>query len=230
MNDYTLYIHTTPNNKVYIGITHLKPKHRYGKNGNGYSSCTLFWRAIQKYGWDNIQHIALADNLSKEWACKLEQDLIWKYKSNDPKYGYNGSAGGESGSFGHIMSEESKQKISNSLLGHKHSEETKQKIGRANSLVLKGKKVPQSVRNKISKNNARYWAGKRLPENTLQKAAEVNRGNKYRLGHKHSEETKQKMRMAKLGKKRGPWSDEERKVHMEAIERRKREQSTASNI
>lgn len=230
MNDYIIYMHSSPNNKIYIGITHLKPEHRYGKNGNGYRNCTIFWRAIQKYGWDNFQHIILAENLSKEWACKLEQDLIWKYRANNPKYGYNNSAGGESGSFGHNMSDESRQKISQALMGHKHSVETKQKIGIANSKALKGKKLPQTVRDKISKNNARYWAGKRLPENVLQKAAETNKGNKYHLGHKHSAETKQKMRMAKLGKRRGPWSDEERKAHMEAIERRKREKSSISNI
>ena len=94
MNDYTVYAHIVPNGKLYIGITHLKPEYRYGKNGNGYCGCTLFWRAIQKYGWDNIKHIIIFENLSKEIACLFEQFLINKYHTNDANYGYNNSLGG----------------------------------------------------------------------------------------------------------------------------------------
>ena len=221
MNDYSLYVHIAPNNKLYFGITHLKPNYRYGKNGKGYSNCTLFWRAIQKHGWENFQHIVLLENLSKEMACLCEQYLIAKYQSTNPKYGYNGSKGGDSGSFGYVFTSEQRQKIREARLGTHLSEETKQKIGQANSKALKGKKRPQEVKDKISKDNARYWAGKKLPDKVLQAAIQANRGNNYHTGCKHSEETKQKMRLAKLGKKRGPWTDEERKSHMDAIKRRR---------
>ena len=67
---YTLYVHITPNNKYYIGITSQNPYTRWGHNGMGYFDRRRkvqlpFWRAIQKYGWENIQHVILLNNLSK---------------------------------------------------------------------------------------------------------------------------------------------------------------------
>ena len=50
MNDYTLYMHIVPNNKVYIGITSTVPKIRWGCGGKGYCGHRYFWNAIQKYG------------------------------------------------------------------------------------------------------------------------------------------------------------------------------------
>ena len=51
-------------------------KDRYGKDGYQYHQCTHFWRAIQKYGWDNFEHIVLVENLSKEMANIIESELI----------------------------------------------------------------------------------------------------------------------------------------------------------
>ena len=49
---YTVYVHITPNNKYYVGITKQNVQNRW-KNSLGYKSQRLFWRAIQKYGWDS---------------------------------------------------------------------------------------------------------------------------------------------------------------------------------
>lgn len=91
---YLVYKHTSPNGKVYIGITRKNPIKRWN-NGNGYKQNTHFYNAISKYGWNNIKHEILFDNLTKEEACKKEIELIAEYKSNDPNYGYNRSSGGE---------------------------------------------------------------------------------------------------------------------------------------
>ena len=229
MNDYTVYVHILPNQKLYIGITHLKPEYRYGKQGSGYRGCKLFWKAIQKYGWDNIKHIVLFENLTKDVACLFEQCLIKKYRTNDPIYGYNNSCGGESGSFGHAMSEESKRKISQSRIGKHLSDETKIKIGKANSIALKGRKLSEETKEKIRKNSAKPFLGKKHSEESKRKNAEAHIGKKYHLGYKHSEEAKEKMRLAKLGKKRGSWTDAERKAHMEANERRRKEKLQIKN-
>lgn len=221
MNDYTVYMHITPSNKRYIGITHLKPLRRYGKNGSGYKRCTFFYRAIEKYGWDNIKHIIVCDGLSKEVACRKEQELISYYKSNMQEFGYNCSLGGESGSYGHKFTEEQRKKISLAQKGRVVSEETRRKIGQANRVALKGRVVPQEVRDKISKNNARSMLGKHLSDEAKRKISEANRGNQFHKGFKHSLETREKMRLAKLGKKRGSWTDKERKAHMEAYEKRR---------
>ncbi len=91
---YTVYIHTFPNNKVYIGITKRKVENRWGTNGIKYSGQTVF-NAILKYGWINIKHDILADNLTMEEAKKMERDMIKKYQSYKREHGYNESMGGD---------------------------------------------------------------------------------------------------------------------------------------
>lgn len=123
-NNYTVYMHIAPNDKKYVGITCQKPIYRWD-NGNGYKQCTLMWRAICKYGWDNFAHEILYKNLSKEEAEQKEIELISKYKSNNKNYGYNIENGGNSVG---KMSEETKLKISIAERGKKMSEEAKQKM------------------------------------------------------------------------------------------------------
>ena len=84
------------NGKLYIGQTGRKRmKDRYGKDGYQYHQCTHFWRAIQKYGWDNFEHIVLIENISKEMANIIESELIKKYDTTNAKYGYNITLGGD---------------------------------------------------------------------------------------------------------------------------------------
>lgn len=99
MDDYVVYEHKCPNGKRYIGITSQIPNRRF-QNGNGYRSNLHFYRAIQKYGWDNIEHQILCKGLDLETAGILEKFYIQKYKSNNSLYGYNNSEGGECGSDG----------------------------------------------------------------------------------------------------------------------------------
>lgn len=137
MGNYTVYMHVTPNNKKYIGITCKSTAHRWA-NGNGYKKNVLFYRAITKYGWDNIQHIIIAKDLSKEEACSLEVELIKKYNTTDPTYGYNVSTGGESGTNGVKYGPEFGQKVRDRMIGEKNmnygkkfSEETRRKLSEA---------------------------------------------------------------------------------------------------
>ena len=62
--NYSVYKHICPNGKVYIGITMQNPKKRW-KNGAGYKNNKYFWNSIVKYGWDNICHDILYENLTK---------------------------------------------------------------------------------------------------------------------------------------------------------------------
>ena len=88
MNKYNVYYHKNLiNNKYYIGITCQKPNHRWGKDGHNYSLQPKFFNAIQKYGWDNFEHIIYAEKLSQEQALALEKQLIEKYDSIN--CGYN---------------------------------------------------------------------------------------------------------------------------------------------
>lgn len=97
MSKYSVYKHTSPNGKVYIGITKRIPKHRWGKNGRGYRNNKYFYSAIIKYGWDSFTHEILYSGISKEEAQRMEIDLISKYNSANGDFGYNLSLGGEAG-------------------------------------------------------------------------------------------------------------------------------------
>lgn len=182
-NNYTVYKHTTPNEKVYIGITCRAPQKRW-ENGSGYKDNDHFYRAIQKYGWENIKHEILFEGLTKEGAFKKEVELIAEYQSNNNEYGYNKSLGGDAGFRGLHHTEDAKQKIRESK---KYiSEETRQKLSEAG----KRRQVSEETRRKISESNK----GKRLSEESKRKMSEARKCNHL------SEETKQKMSEAHKGK------------------------------
>lgn len=114
MNTYSVYIHTTPSGKKYVGITKNNPLFRW-RNGTAYSRNVLFGKAIKKYGWENIEHTIVANGLTKEEAERKEVELIALYNTSDHRYGYNISLGG------HIAypnpSEEFKEKIRKAVTG-----------------------------------------------------------------------------------------------------------------
>ena len=96
MEQYSVYMHVNKvNDKKYIGITKQTPEARWGTNGRNYQNrCPHFWSSIQKYGWNNFEHIVVASGLSKEDACNMEIDLIAKYRTQDKNFGYNILEGG----------------------------------------------------------------------------------------------------------------------------------------
>ena len=91
----TIYKYTSPSGKYYIGQT-CKPTQaqRAGFQGSGYQYCTAFWRAIQKYGWDNFKYEELEKVDNVEEANNREIYYIKLYHSNNPQYGYNIYEGG----------------------------------------------------------------------------------------------------------------------------------------
>ena len=93
MKYWTVYKHVSPSGKVYVGIS-SNIKNRWAASGYYYClSDTAFSRALTKYGWDNFQHIILAEHLSKQEACDMEKELIVYYKAK--KISYNITDGGE---------------------------------------------------------------------------------------------------------------------------------------
>ena len=88
-NCWSVYIHIIPqsilnlnHDRYYVGITSRCPSQRWN-NGNGYKTQRFFFNAIQKYGWNNIEHHIVAENLNKDEACNMEISLIEKLKSNN---------------------------------------------------------------------------------------------------------------------------------------------------
>lgn len=100
---------------------------------------------------------------------------------------------------GHIVTEETRQKLRDANLGKKLSEETKRKIGlksKGNS-YRKGIKNTDEVRAKISKAHM----GVKLSEQHRKTLL----GNKRALGMKHSDGTKKDMSIKRSGKNNPMW-------------------------
>jgi hypothetical protein len=121
-----------------------------------------FYRAIRKYGWDNFEWTVIYQSKNKDHTLnEMESYFIKEYDSFNN--GYNSTLGGD-GTFGLILSEEARKKISignsipkpqtpehirkrtqsrlrNLSLGitqpNKHSEETKQKISQKTKGISK---------------------------------------------------------------------------------------------
>lgn len=93
---YSIYMHINKiNGKVYVGQTYLPPEERWKKNGWGYTKHQpAIYAAIQKYGWDNFDHIILEQNLTADEANLREAYWIAHYHSNEYDYGYNLTSGG----------------------------------------------------------------------------------------------------------------------------------------
>lgn len=184
---WCVYKHTAPNGKVYIGITCHQENiiKRFGQNGEGYKTQRKFYRAIQKYGWDNFDHEILEKDLtSLDDANAREQYYIKLFDSHSN--GYNSTDGGD-GTLGRQYSDEERKIRSERMSGEnnhmygktgelspnygvKFSEEHKRKIAEANI----GKKISKETRDKLSKS---------------QKERYKNKENHPMFGRKHRQES-----------------------------------------
>lgn len=134
---YSVYKHTSPDGKSYIGCTSQKPTRRWD-NGNGYRyRHKEFYEDIKKFGWGNFTHEIIASGLSEDDGFRLERELIKEYRTTDPANGYNKSDGGK-GPWGTVHSEEFRNKRSfytagsnNPMYGKPCSEERRRKISEA---------------------------------------------------------------------------------------------------
>ena len=78
MKKYWVYIHTTPDGMVYVGFSGAKhTSDRWKPSAYKQTSLQPY---IEKWGWENIKHEVVKDNLSKEDAFKIEDELIKFYK------------------------------------------------------------------------------------------------------------------------------------------------------
>lgn len=182
---YSVYIHTFPNGKKYIGVTSWKPELRWGANGCNYKNPYMV-NAIKKYGWKNIKHEIVAEGLTEDEASDMEKTLIQKYNSANREHGYNISLGGidrkacsdetkeklRKANTGKVMSEESKRKISKFQMGRKRSESTR------HNMSIAQKKSFANGNNAMHSPEARAKASQKLKgrkpsEYSIQRASEA---------------------------------------------------------
>jgi hypothetical protein len=165
---------------------------------------------------DKSKIILLKQNLSEGDAFNHEKYMIAIFGRKDLGIGilHNRTDGGD-GSSGVLQTEETKLKRSNALKGRPRPEEVKNKIGEKN----KGRTQSQEARNKIGdthKGNT-YWVGRKHTEQSKQKMRDAKVGKSSHMkGKSHSEETKDKISSSKKGKSNGC---EGRKYSPETIEK-----------
>lgn len=99
-----IYKYTSPSNKNYIGQTTKTLSQRAGIQGENYKRCTVFYRAILKYGFSNFK-VEILEIIEEEDLDDLIEKLnykesyyIKKYNSLTPN-GYNIREGGENNKF-----------------------------------------------------------------------------------------------------------------------------------
>lgn len=83
----SVYVHTCPNGKKYVGIAD-NPETRWA-NGHGYADNAPFAADIRAYGWDNIKHEIIVAYEEREEALCKEAALIYQLNTIDPQRGYN---------------------------------------------------------------------------------------------------------------------------------------------
>lgn len=98
---YFIYMHVNKiNNKKYIGITYQNPPEKRWKKGSTYrkTSNPHFYYAIQKYGWENFEHIILEEGyFTVKEAGEKEDYYINYYDTCNQNKGYNMAPGGYKG-------------------------------------------------------------------------------------------------------------------------------------
>lgn len=218
---YYIYCITNQiNNKTYIGQRKC-PANKTPETDSYMDSGKILLQAEEKYGLQNFSKSILAITGSKENVNILEKVFIQLYREQG-KAEYNIANGGDGGKT-YEWTDEMKNKFSKMEKGKIFSKETREKI----SDSLKCEKnhnfglrwYNNGAENILSKEcpagftkgmilKANPWnKGKRgIYSNETRKAMGAkNIGNKYTVGRKTSDVTKEKLRQANLGKRKGHW-------------------------
>lgn len=154
---------------------------------------------FNKYGIADLE-FSMVIGCDEVDLLKVEQYFIDAYNpwfNNSPTAGNN---------YGVRASKETKEKLRESHKGYKWSEESKKRLSATN----KGKKKPDGFSEKLRLANI----GKRHSEETKRKISLNKKGNKYMLGHRHTEEAKVKIREARA---KQVFSEESRKKKSESL-------------
>lgn len=220
---YTVYEHIFPNGKRYIGVTRNSVKKRWGYQGQNYKS-QVVGRAIEKYGWDNIEHVIFCTCETKEQAEGVERLLVSYFDTMNPEHGYNVLPGGDvsvndatpemryklgNGNRGRPHTEEEKRKISdgckrafdrpesNGCIGKRASEETKAKMRESRRKYLENEENARAQSERAKAALEELWKDEKFKEETL---ARLTRYRRKKGEYRASEETKRKIGEANKGK------------------------------
>jgi group I intron endonuclease len=202
------------NDKEYVGQTWSELHERFKGHCSPGSKCIKLRNAIQAHGKENfIIELLWEGECTQEQLDEYEVELIGLFDTLDP-YGYNLKEGGYGGKHslesrqkmsealtnpspatrmkrsialtGRIVSEQTRQRMSDSHKGKINSEETRQKL----SIALKGRILTPEHRLKLSES----LKGKKLSQFNRERLIELTRNRIV------TAETRQKMSAARKGR------------------------------
>lgn len=87
VTNWTVYTHTTPDGKMFVGITD-EDVPDFWNNGFRYKNHSFF-NAIVFWGWNNIKHNVVLQELSYQKAKYKMEEMIHQNKTYDKMFGYN---------------------------------------------------------------------------------------------------------------------------------------------
>jgi group I intron endonuclease len=184
------------NGRVYIGQTVMTLARRWSQHSTSKKNSPMY-NAFRKYGREAFTIEAICSALSPEHLNELEQYFIKKYDCLVPK-GYNLTSGGDSAftrsqetkdqqrdsMLGHTVSEETRAKISATLMGRPgvrkgmtHTDEAKAKISAAQT----GRKLSEATKAKMSAAHKARLAGKDRTPAQLEALKKVHEACKGRV-------------------------------------------------
>lgn len=182
---FIIYLITNQNNgKVYVGKTSKTIEERWEQHvKDSVRMKSYIYRAIRKHGPENfiIQNISYVE--TEQAANDLEKLCIKIFSSYKPERGYNTTMGGD----GVIPTEETRLKMS---VGIKRAWKTNPEYRAKQEARI----IPQEVKDKLRA----CRLGKPLSEKTKVAMAKARLKNDPRLGKRHSLETIEKLREARI--------------------------------
>jgi len=190
---YSVYIHTSPKGKKYIGITSMQPPEKRWANGHGYAHNYHFTNAINYYGWNNFLHEIIATNLSQHDAIEMEKKLILKYNTMDQQYGYNQTSGGE---VDKVYSDEVRAKIREAAIQSCQDPARRTMLSEQAKRQWEDKEFKEKMRQKI----IAQWECEEFRESISERAKLATGDKNPFYGKQHTEATKEVLRQKNLGK------------------------------
>lgn len=184
-----MYIYKTTNlvnYRVYIG------KSEKSYNPDYYGSGLLLKRAINKYGKENFKNELVEECDDIEELNSKEKYWINFYSKNSYNLAEGGDGGWTTKHFNEDQKKRYREKLSKAQKGRTVSEETRKIISDKNSGKFYGDK------DKISKTIKKLWLNPNSIYNNEEYRKKLSESGKKR---KWSEETKEKIRLSKLGSK-----------------------------
>jgi group I intron endonuclease len=158
-----LYLITnTCNGKQYVGFTELGLQKRWAKHlKDSQNPQYPLHRAIAKYGADKFTMVSIYESLDKDHISSLEEQFIQIFDSR--VHGYNVALGGRGGNLGQVANQKRSQTILN--------------------------RSPEEAARLRENQRASRKKAQSQPEIVEAKSLRMQ-GNKFALGHRHSEDLK----------------------------------------